>query len=851
MLAPQRGRTVTVGAAGALCALVLWTGSAAALPCGDLDGDGSRAAADAALARQQLADPVAAALTPEQAARCIVNPATDRCDVGQVAVLRRHLADPNGFPLPALCDEGDWDGDGVRNDQDACPRTPDGAPVLDAGCSALGLVESPNDWLGPVLATLAEYRDPIAAHVDGADTALELDSARDALLQAAASLGQADPCAAETELGTSTAALGSAVTALDDWIDADIAVAPAPTEGDDGWEAESFRDQLYVTGRYLDEARLALEARAAVVSALCSTASAVVVTEVVDSIDDELGRIHLRDGQLFTIADGAESSGSIAPGQSATLTGSLLGSSLGAANLLDAADPTGSASGQMSCLRLRFAPVQRSKPYRLRDAELHPPDAYEASGSYVMEHGMGVAAERVCADAPGQRHYLQVRVSYTHRLGYPQFFDTYAPDLDDRDEPVVLPIGLDPNQPVTLHVRSIVHACSLVPGPGGGLVLSCSSPEELDAASYTVDLAERGGHCGLIYQGSKFDLDETVSWDWQTTEVVAINTPGGTVPLPGATLFAEGRDLHPIDGVMVPYPGVLRPFLNEPFPVENSDAFPVFPVDGLPVFHARLVHGVDTASVLRWPHLRGTNNGERWWLSCDVPQIVRDVVDFCPSEPHAYYRLPFASGSPAWQVAQGNLSDPGCMGSGCLSHANGYALDMGRGVCGDEIRAMRSGRVWWEFSNRTCQSVAIDPNDPGAPLDCAGLLEPPVCGSLCCSVSTTCTGLPTSPCKGNWVRIRHQDGTLSTYLHMMPGGVAVSQGQLVRRGELVGQMGTTGRSQGVHLHLSTEDFLPTTVTSLKGSGHLGLYEGIADGIPKQCWEPLQGQSLLSTNPAQP
>jgi len=52
---------------------------------------------------------------------------------------------------------------------------------------------------------------------------------------------------------------------------------------------------------------------------------------------------------------------------------------------------------------------------------------------------------------------------------------------------------------------------------------------------------------------------------------------------------------------------------------------------------------------------------------------------------------------------------------------------------------------------------------------------------------------------GNIVQIKYWDGTVSYYGHM--NSMAVKQGDAVKPGQLVGQLGNTGQSTGPHLHL--------------------------------------------------
>ena len=59
-----------------------------------------------------------------------------------------------------------------------------------------------------------------------------------------------------------------------------------------------------------------------------------------------------------------------------------------------------------------------------------------------------------------------------------------------------------------------------------------------------------------------------------------------------------------------------------------------------------------------------------------------------------------------------------------------------------------------------------------------------------------------SPSAGNWVVIDHGNGIKAKYMHH--SSIRVAVGQKVRKGEQIGNMGSTGQSTGVHLHLQVE-----------------------------------------------
>ena len=56
---------------------------------------------------------------------------------------------------------------------------------------------------------------------------------------------------------------------------------------------------------------------------------------------------------------------------------------------------------------------------------------------------------------------------------------------------------------------------------------------------------------------------------------------------------------------------------------------------------------------------------------------------------------------------------------------------------------------------------------------------------------------------GNFVIINHNNGIRTYYMHLFSEAF-VNIGDNVSRGDIIGQIGNTGRSEGAHLHLTFE-----------------------------------------------
>lgn len=63
---------------------------------------------------------------------------------------------------------------------------------------------------------------------------------------------------------------------------------------------------------------------------------------------------------------------------------------------------------------------------------------------------------------------------------------------------------------------------------------------------------------------------------------------------------------------------------------------------------------------------------------------------------------------------------------------------------------------------------------------------------------------------GNYIMIRHADGSEANYWHFKKGGVLVNPGDTVKTGQLIGLSGNTGYSAFPHLHFEVRGYDPAT-----------------------------------------
>lgn len=164
--------------------------------------------------------------------------------------------------------------------------------------------------------------------------------------------------------------------------------------------------------------------------------------------------------------------------------------------------------------------------------------------------------------------------------------------------------------------------------------------------------------------------------------------------------------------------------------------------------------------------------GNALWFQISAPWVEGFVwsgfaectLDLPPDPPDGFY-LPLECGTTA-TVSQGNQS--------AFSHngASAYAFDFALGI-GTPMVAMAGGTVRFVY----------DLTEPGDPCYDGG--------------DASCIN------EANYVFVEHADGTQTLYAHLSQ--VAVSVGQVVARGEIVGFSGSTGYSTGPHAHVQREE----------------------------------------------
>ena len=110
-----------------------------------------------------------------------------------------------------------------------------------------------------------------------------------------------------------------------------------------------------------------------------------------------------------------------------------------------------------------------------------------------------------------------------------------------------------------------------------------------------------------------------------------------------------------------------------------------------------------------------------------------------------------------------------------------------------------------------------------------------------------------SDATGNYIALEISRGRYAFYEHLMPG-LLVKSGDRVRRGQVIGRLGSTGQASRPHLHFHLADAnsplaaegLPYLLT---GRRVVGAYQSIAAFEAGEPWRPVQSQGDVAALPA--
>ena len=103
--------------------------------------------------------------------------------------------------------------------------------------------------------------------------------------------------------------------------------------------------------------------------------------------------------------------------------------------------------------------------------------------------------------------------------------------------------------------------------------------------------------------------------------------------------------------------------------------------------------------------------------------------------------------------------------------------------------------------------------------------------------------------EGNFVRVRHSDGSIATYAHLKHQGVAVKPWEAVKAGQLLGYSGATGDVDRPHLHFGVSRWQRNRAGWLE---EVSLPIVFATGVPPYAFAPRTAMIVTpnSTGPAE-
>jgi hypothetical protein len=688
---------------------------------------------------------------------------------------------PPADPLPP--GEGaDLDGDAVPARNDACPGTAAGKPSLWRGCTAGDLVREADVLIRPVLGQLGEASRLLDRERGLGKPRRQIGRARRLAAAAAGLLEAGKPCRASSVYADALGQVGRAKAGMRGTLLARRRVAirglgPAPDVSTRAMAIAMFDVKRALLAEALGEAG---GMRAIFTRACNALGRRFAVRGRVLETDDAAGIVRLVGGALLVLPRELRSRGEVGEGARVRATGFKLGGDTTLAGTLTSAAGTGYPGvKKVSCVALRIAPAQPFPPHAVPSgpAKLHHPAAYRAeSGVHVLETLSQVGVVRTgCPDLVSGGKVLRYSARIRESLGAKHA--DLALDLEP-GETVEIGSVVPTGKTATLTVTTLVEACKQL---ANGVDI-CDPVTKLATESIKFKLVAYGSLASVQYADTSFGVkDNDLTGDYEYAQAVSIKTNGMAA---GATGFQAS-------GYQEEQGTSSRPQTRL---VELGEQFLIYADDfGSGDLFDLYSTGTNRSSGLMWPHVVGKRNGWTFWYAAALPSIVRDRIHQCvlavslavpkgPPNPEggfyppsslffpmsvkdSYYRLPFQAGlNPATGLM--NIDDPHPPGR----HPEGqaYAFDLGAPE-GTPLLAARSGTVKLMEDQDPYNSA-----DPDKPDDW--------------------------PKIGNFIWLKHEDGTFATYFHNKKGSADVNVGDEVRRGEKIAKVGDTGQASGPHVH---------------------------------------------------
>jgi PKD repeat protein len=455
------------------------------------------------------------------------------------------------------------------------------------------------------------------------------------------------------------------------------------------------------------------------------------------SVDNATGLAELSNGRQVAFGAARDVDG-LAPGAMVSARGVALQGRLFVAETLNV---VGELEAKLSACTFtpQIAPVQDfSQGYA--EIVYHDQRGYRTDfGIYALERGMGIGAVRGTGCTKDD-YALNV-------------FLTYRDSADVKVTKLIgvlrgFPGGEAPARiPMDVKSKSGVLSFELygLDCEQQGDIPLCGSEELEFKISSPAVIRKQGGWGKAVFNVDLFSVEDGSETDFDVATLEGVEAP----LLPGAGVFGVGYGLS--DGKS------LRP--QRKF-ISMGEQFAV---------HDDIPSATDPGGLLG-AYVYGTRNGFPYQYVARLPDIVTDVVRFCPNISPAFYRLPWKAGT-LEKVTQGNNNEPTHSGE----QAFAFDFKMPKYTFG---YATRGGVVTLVEEDRTEQSnpnvVKYVNQISGETVD---LWQP-----------------------GNTLIIKHQDGTYSFYTHMQPKGVYPKKDDVVERGDKIIVVGNTGNVTGPHLH---------------------------------------------------